>query len=362
MKPGERLLALCGLLMLLGSCATPEQAPLSAPVSLDEVQLNVATRPPVLPLAVSISRFDAAPAETGGLRSAVNQVRSVERRFLPYQLKLSLERSGWFGPVRVLPVLDPGAELTVRGVILSSDGTHLALAIQVEDATGRVWLERDYLDSASVADYTRDPVFTIDPFQGLYDQIANDMIRVLADMGEQQIRQIASIAEMRYAAMLSPEYFGRFLNETGDRYGLSGLPAASDPLMERVMRIRASEHLFADSADAHYESLYRRLGPTYAWWRHYSNELISGNNRLEQMDATRGATPGTWYALERVYKIYQESRMNEDALRELTDSFDRETAPTVTDLAGRVVELTGTLTEQHQAWRQLMRQYYEETR
>ena len=92
----------------------------------------------------------------------------------------------------------------------------------------------------------------------------------------------------------------------------------------------------------------------------YSYELIMGNRRLEKIDATRGATSGSWYSLERVYKTYQESKMNEDALRELTESFDRETEPTVTEIAGKLVQLHGTLDFQVDEWRRLLRQAWQQ--
>ena len=47
--------------------------------------------------------------------------------------------------------------------------------------------------------------------------------------------------------------------------------------------------------------------------------------------------------------------MNEDALRQLTESFDSETRPIVADISGRVVELEGTLEHQYRTWRQIGR-------
>ena len=51
--------------------------------------------------------------------------------------------------------------------------------------------------------------------------------------------------------------------------------------------------------------------------------------------------------------------MNEDALRELTESFDRETAATLADVRGRVVRLEGTLDQQYAQWRRLLREMYQ---
>ena len=357
-----RMPAIClmaGLLGLLSACTQAPPVPEPEVPSLDSVALSTAVNPPALPLSVAIGLFEARTAVPGSLYDSLAQVRSVERRYVPYQLRLTLDRSGWFGAVRVMPIIDPGVELTIHGELLESDGVHLALAIRVEDASGRTWIDREYRDRASVQDYLSDPVYTVDPFQGLYNQIANDIIEVYRGLAADDVQQLVDIATMRYAAMLSPDYFSRYVDQTEGNWLLTGLPAENDPALDRVLRIRDSEHLFSDSVDENYQRLYRDIGPTYAWWRYYSFELIMGNQRLESIDPTRGASRGSWYSLERIYKTYKESRMNEDALRELSDAFDRETTPTVTEVAGQVVELKGTLAEQHDDWRALMKRFYE---
>jgi hypothetical protein len=287
-------------------------------------------------------------------------VLSVEKRYVPYQLKKTLDRSGYFGAVRVMPREDLSAELNITGRLIESDGVVLKFSIKAEDAAGRIWLDRIYQDGATGEDYSKDPDYNKDPFQGLYNQVANDLVEVLRLRSEPELQTLLDIATVVYGRSLSEEAFGRYLKETEEGLVLVGLPALTDPAFVRVQRIRDSEYLFADSIDAHYESLQRQVGQTYAWWQHYSYELIMGNRRLETIDATRGATSGSWYSLERVYKTYQESKMNEDALRELTESFDRETEPTVTEIAGKVVQLHGTLDFQVDEWRRLLRQAWQQ--
>ena len=352
-------LLLCG--GLLYACHSPPQR-LASPALPEPLsaRLDMAAAPPALPLNVGIRVFDAPRAATGSLYGAEQQVRSVERRYLPYQLKKTLDRSGHWGAVRVMPRADLSAELNVSGRLVRSDGVVLELALKAVDAAGRVWLDAIYLDAATRSDYARDPDYRLDPFQDLYNQVANDLAEALRLKSEAELRSLLDIATLVYARELSPEAFGRYLRETGQGLSLAGLPSLKDPIFERVQRIRESEYLFADSIDAHYETLQAKLGQTYAWWRYYSYELIVGNRRLESVDATRGATRGSWYSLDRVYKTYKESRMNQDALRELTESFDRETEPTVTEIAGRVVRLHGTLDFQMDEWRRLLREAWTE--
>ena len=296
---------------------------------------------------------------SNAIGDSATRVRTIETRYLPVLLKRTLDESAFWGAVRVLPQADPGAEVLVMGRIHHSDGQSLHLHIRVEDATGRLWIDRPYLASASEMDYAMDPSYLLDPFQNLYNQLANDMSQALRSLASPMQDAVLDTALLRYAIDLSPESFGSHLarDESGTT-AVTHLPARNDPLFNRVERLRQSEFLFADSVSEHYESLFRRVGETYAWWRHYSHELVAGNRALEMVDATRGATRGSWYAMDRIYHTYKESRMNEDALRELTASFDREASPVSTKIEGQLVELTGTADIQYEEWRRILREIY----
>lgn len=307
---------------------------------------------------ISINDFEADRDVASSIYLANSQVRSVEQRYLPYMLKQTLDRSGFWGAVRVLPSIDHGAELQVEGKILSSSGIALKLNIKVTDATGRVWLDRIYQDVSDDIDFVSEPNHFADPFQTLYNRIANDLQDLLTQLESEHHQQIVNTALIRYGQLLAEEAFSGYLREEEERVYLVGLPARDDPVFAGLLRVREAEYLFADSVDAHYESLFQRIGPTYAWWRYYSYELIRGNERLGQIDATRGASRGSWYAVERIYKTFKEAKMNQDALRELTDSFDRETAATTAEIAGRVIELKGSLDTQYEMWRKILSNMY----
>ena len=349
------------LVCFLGACGTPrtdpERASLPEPVDVALVVFQD-TEAPLARLNLSIAVFDVETEIGNSIYSSKIQVSSVERRYLPFRLKETLDRAGFWGAVRVMPQTDLNSEINVTAKILFSDGVELRLQVLAVDAAGRVWLDRMYHDVTSDLDYSTDPSYQIDPFQDLYNRISNDLSNSLETYTELDRDLLLNIAMLKYASELSPETFGRYLSEDKGELTLKGLPSEDDPLFQRVQRIRESEYLFADSVDQHYESLHKQIGPTYAWWRYYSYELIEGNRKLTKVDATRGATKGSWYAMERIYKTYKESKMNEDALRELTNSFDRETEPTVADLAGRVIRLTGTLDRQYEEWRRLLRELY----
>lgn len=357
-----RVPVLCLLIVLLTGCGSAPQMPSDVSQAMEKTALKISRGELRRPLNISLRKFTSPVELSDSIYLVDSQLRSVEARLIPYSMRQTLTRSGYWGAVRLMPGEDPAAELQLRGQILASSGTELKLAITVTDAAGRAWLNRIYEDAATDLDYRDDPDPAIDPFQDLYNRIANDLGELLALRSAAELERLSTIASIRYAEGLSPEAFSGYLLENESGITLRALPAENDPLFEAVTRVRESEYLFSDAVDEHYESLQRQVGTTYAWWRYYNYELIRGNERLARIDATRGATSGSWYAVERVYKTFKDAKMNQDALRELTDSFDRETAPVVTKLAGKVVELTGSLEQQYELWRSILRDmYFEET-
>ena len=67
------------------------------------------------------------------------EVRKSEARYMAFQLKNTLEASGHWGAVRVLPASAQPLDLNVTGEIVESTGLELTLQIKVVDATGRGW-------------------------------------------------------------------------------------------------------------------------------------------------------------------------------------------------------------------------------
>ena len=310
-------------------------------------------------LNVSIRIFDTGESPQNSIYVSASHVREVERRYLPYMLKKTLDRSGFWGAVRVLPKLDASAEISITATIIQSNGANLDLRVRVAAATGNVWLDKIYRGQTNESNYTTDPDFASDTFQDIYNRIANDMSLRLLAMSSGERQQIIDAALMLYGVTLSPELFSGYIGISDTGYVLTALPAREDPILLNLIKLRNSEYLFADSVDAHYEKLYRTVGPTYAWWRYYSFELISGNERLGSIDAARGATKGSWYSMERIYKTFKEAKMNQDALRELSEAFERETVATTAKVSGRVVELSGSLDQQYDTWRRILRSMYE---
>ncbi|MFK7956177.1 MAG: hypothetical protein AB8B96_08780 [Lysobacterales bacterium] len=316
-------------------------------------------------------------------------VRRAEARYVPYLLKTTLEESNQWGAVRVLPGNDPSSEVTVTGEIRHSDGVVLEVRVTVTDATGRQWLDKKYADLATQFAYRDDVDYQGDAFQDLYNLVANDIRKARDELSREELTQIRTVANLRYAAEVAPDAFGEHLSE--DKNGdvvINRLPAYDDPMMRRVNRIRESEFLFIDTVDQQYAVFYQQMDPSYDQWRRYSYEETLAEEDIKRSARTRAlagllgvvggaaissSANGNWaqnsignaaalgglYALKQSYDTYQEAKIHQEALKELAASFDAEVKPIVLEVEGEVVKLNGSLDAQYKEWRRLMREIYE---
>jgi len=315
------------------------------------------------------------------------QVRKAEARYIPYVIRNTLEATNQWGAVRVLPEQDPLSELMITGEIIHSDGFTLVLKIDVVDAAGKVWLQKVYEDTATQFAYRQDISYKGDPFQDLYNQLANDLYRIRSKMSMDKLDNIRTIAALKYAGSLSPESFGDHL--TKNRSGqvvINCLPADNDPMFQRVNRIRETEYLFVDTVDQQYANFFRQMDPSYDQWRRYSyDEVIAlddvkrasrtrmlagllsiaggaalsskSNNRLGQIAGNAGVLGGLGI-LKQGYDVGKEATLHRETLKELASSFDAEVSPIVIEVEGEVVKLNGSLDAQYNEWRKLLQQIY----
>ena len=352
-----KILLVAGLLVI-ASCATTQVAePLP-----ETVALIIADRPQTHALNISVIVFDkglTGDRQPGGAK-VFAPLRAAEADYLPFLLRETLVESGYWGAVRVVPEVDPTAEVLVTAEILVSNGVELRLRVRATDSTGKLWLDQEYSDWATDHAYEFDEQNLVEPFQDLFNKVANDMYMVRANLAEAELSRILDTAILRYAIALSPQAFSEYITTTDDGLvKMSGLPARDDAMYQKVNKIRISEYAFIDTVDEQFEIFYKKMRLTYAYWRRYSYELIQYSKQVEQagLDGRR-SREGNLAVMERVYKSYKESKMNEDTLREMAASFDNEISPTVTELEGTVIRLNGSLQVQYDEWRRLLREIY----
>ena len=227
-------------------------------------------------LDVGVTLFDAGVSEEGptdeddpGAPSA--EVRRAEARFMAYILKDTLQNTGNWGAVRVTPADTNAVEVIVRGHIVTSNGERLEIRVKVEDATGRIWLDKKYEDLASKYAYSEYAPNGEDPFQDLYNAIANDMLAARDELEPKDHIRIRQVSELKFASDLSPYAFDEYLQT--DRKGrttVSRLPADSDPMMARMRKIRERDYMFIDTLDEHYAGFYGEMSGPYGDWRKFT--------------------------------------------------------------------------------------------
>ena len=68
-------------------------------------------------------------------------MRYAETIYFSNQLAKTMEKSGAWGAIRVVPSTDVVMDVYITGTILQSDGETLDLDIRVYDTSGRQWLK-----------------------------------------------------------------------------------------------------------------------------------------------------------------------------------------------------------------------------
>lgn len=327
-----------------------------------------------------VSDTPASPMLQKGIRAAV---RKSEARYIPIQLRNTLQSTGQWGAVRVIPGGASWAELLVTGSIEKSNGKDLVVELQARDAAGRLWLDREYSQSADLAAYAKErPLDGRDPFQALYNRIANDLLRERDRRKPQELQAAREIASLRFAAELVPDPYAAYLATDGKgRARLVKLPAAEDPMLRRVSAIRDRDHMFVDTLNEFYSDFYARMDKSYDDWRAYSYEeqkaldainrgsllkkilggiAVLGGILIDPRDGPAGTKDvliiGGIAAIQSGFEDAKEAGIHKAALSELADSFEGEVTPLLVDVDGKVVQLTGSAEVQFNKWRDLLHQ------
>ena len=313
-------------------------------------------------LDVGLVIFDPGIPEDKSTHSKLGifpEIRKSEATYMPVVLRQMLMAADSWGVVRVLPEPLDSSEVLVHGIIVHSDGRRLALQIKAEDATGRLWLHQLYSGTTSEQDY---PVAGKDPYQQVYQQIADDLLRARERLSAEEISTLRQIALLRYANSLAPQAFSPYLGKTAEGdYSLLRLPAEGDPMLARVERVRNQEYLFIDTVDEQYTRLREELAPTYHLWRQYDREQAVFREeyaeRVKERDS-RGRR-GSYEAMEQVYNAYKWSKIHVQDLDELAQGFNNEVTPTVMNVSGQVFRLSGSLDAQYTEWRAILQRIFE---
>lgn len=303
-------------------------------------------------LDVAVAVFDAGvPADRSLQRDlkVFPRIRSVEALLLPFVLRDTLAATGEWGAVRVVPEPDVAAELLITGEIGESDGETLQIRVRAVDASGRVWLERTFLG-------------TVPDTRPLYAQITASLSRARASLDEQQIRRVREISMLRYASVLAPSAFGDYLDVGNDgTVTLLRLPAASDPMLARVRRLRETEYVITDAVDAKFRELFAEIASVYELWREYRHKTLEyeATNAERATTTASSASRGSFEDLKNQYDNYKWDRITAQEGDRLAVAFENEVGPKVEAMEARVAELRGWVDEKYATWHRLLEALFE---
>ena len=309
-------------------------------------------------------------------------VRKAEARFLPTHLRNTLQSTGQWGAVRVVPGGVPWAELSIVGKIERSHGKELKVKVVAWDATGKKWLDEEYRRKAKVLSYAAENVDGLDPFQSLYNEIANDLVKKRKKVKKKDLVRIREVARLRFAAEFAPDTYGPYLeSDRKGRYKVVRLPDDSDPMLVRLGLIRERDDMFVDTLNEYYSDFYARMDKPYDDWRANSyteqaaydslhkaatlKKILGGAAILAGILAPGGrrgsgvkdiAIIGGIAAVQSGFQDGAELEIHKAAIEELAESFGADVTELVVDVDGKTVELKGSAETQFQQWRALLRQ------
>jgi len=318
------------------------------------------------------------------------EIREAEARYMPLQLRDTMEKTGYWGAVRVVPQGTEGGEVLVRGTIVVSDGENLELAITALDASGREWFSSTYQAEVSLAAYRNAGQSGEEVFQALYNAIANDLAAHRATLAAEDIVTVRRVAALRFAADLAPDAFASYIQSSEDgQFTVTRLPALDDPMYRRVNAIRERDFLLIDTLNGHFDNFYREMQDPYEQWRKTRGEELEAMREIQRQarnrklmgaaaiigaiaiealggDSTRASTGslrnvmivGGAYAIKTGFDKDSETTIHRDAIEELGDSFSSETRPLVVEVEGETHELTGSAEVQYSKWRALLKSIY----
>jgi len=383
-----RITLVFGLLVAVAGCAGYGGAKRKT-VEPTVVSIAAGELPESELLDVGIKTFDPGTEsevedEEGGIFPVI---RNAESRFIPVHLKNTMQRTGHWGAVRVIPTRTEAVDVLVEGEILQSDGESLVLAVDAYDSTGRHWFSHVYEAHATIGDYKDHRRGEADPFQDLYDTIANDLATFKQSLDASEVQNVRRVSKLRFAAWLAPDAFRPYLEESEDGiWSVVRLPAQGDPMLERVVKIREREYMFVDTVTGHYDGFYADMWEPYVGWRQARSEELDAlrevkrkarNRKLLGAAAIVGAIAlemlgggnntssmrnvmivGGAAAIKSGFDIGNQAEIHEEAIRELGVSFEAEVEPMVVEVEGETVELTGSAEKQYADWRRLLKSIY----
>lgn len=365
-------------------------------ITAEETELIVAGAPPdeAMLIDIGVVEFGGNVGDDNDpLKSRVYaEIRSAEVRYLPYHLKTTLQGTGHWGAVRVIPSRDAFTDVIISGTVEESDGEFITLNVSVDDSRGQHWYSKSYGTQTGISSYSENRDRREDPYQKVFNDIANDLKLFVEQMPPKSIQEVQQVTELKFFADMSPRAYGEHLSKNQDGHlTIMRLPAVNDPAVDRLRQIRERDRLVVDTLNEHYANFYYGIAIPYHSWRKTAREesinyrqvkrsatlqtlmgaaVIAGalavdtgssNSSTRQMrNSLQNIAIGQGFeTLMAGISRRSEAGMHIESIKELSESFGAEAAPMVVTVEGETRRLTGTAAAQYESWRRLLKEIYE---
>ncbi|MBI11585.1 MAG: hypothetical protein CL934_01145 [Deltaproteobacteria bacterium] len=377
----KRIQIICSLVVCLVSGLLYAKTIQYEKISLERAQIEI---PEEELLDIGILLFDPnIPDEDKEL--IFPEIRKAEARYIPYHLKKPLQDTGFWGGVWVLPEKSEAIDLIISGRIEVSNGLDVSIRIGAWDITGKEWINKVYSSTIAQSSYSKRRDLTQDPYQNIYNKIANDLVQIKQDLKQQELQRINEIGDIRFAAELIPGVYKDYLTKNKKNiYEAVRLPDNEDSMMQRVYNIQEREFLLLDTLNEYYAQLYENISQPYENWRKLSREDMITYEELKKSARTRkmlGAAAligaivsdgdsqasnsmqqmaiyGGMEAMKSGFSKTSEAKIYKESMKELGTAFDTEAEPLIIELEGQTIRLTGSAQEKFLEWRKLLKQIY----
>lgn len=386
----KKITLLAILYVILPGCSVNEV------ITAEETELIVAETPPEedMLLDIGIIQFaEGVPEDNKPNDTRVfEEIRQAESRYLAYHLKTTLQGTGHWGAVRVIPSSSAYTDVIIGGRIVESDGEFVTLDVNVSDARGVGWFDKSYSTQTGVSSYSVNRDRRQDPYQKIFNDIANDLRAYVAQLDAKAVSDVRNVSELQFFADMSPEAYGEHLATNEEGYTAAvRLPAENDPGVDRLRRIRERDRLVVDTLNEHYANFYYGIAIPYHSWRKTAREesinyrqvkrsanlqtlmgavVLAGSLAVNTDSGGRqtrninrslqgiGIQQG-WNSMFGGISRRSEANIHLESIKELSESFGAEAAPMVISVEGQARRLTGTAAAQYESWRRILRQIYE---
>jgi hypothetical protein len=371
--------------LLLAGCAVhiPESSPYTG-LALADTPLEEAL---LLDVGIGLFGFDPPVLDSGRPDLQLNDILTAEARYMPVMLRHTLAQMETWGEIYVMPALGSDHDVQVEARIVDANSHTLELVVTVRDATGAQWFERVYTEHVGDNVYSDQSIGVDDPFQGIYNRIANDMLaHVQTSFDERMLTTIRHTAELQFGNEFAPQLYGQYLQTGASIVQVLRMPPPNDPTVLHLRDIRQRDRAFQGLLQEHYVGFATRVADNYYEYRRQSFRELRDLQRKQRrargdvidgalwlgaaaaignIDGALSVATSAGAAVVGAVKVGRGILAYPDRsffIDEIVESFATDVVTQTVELDEDVMILSGSAEEVYSEWKDILRARFDEER